>query len=85
MEDEKQKELTTLQVARLIADAVVIAYEGYSAGFDLGDERPDHEHPPTQAVLRVLHETNSWFCRLSEAESGETVEQPYEEIQPPLF
>ncbi len=49
--------LTTLQLARRIADAVC-------ATTDWFDDVPDHEHQPTQAVLRVLHEESSWFCRL---------------------
>ncbi len=49
--------LTTLQLARRIADAVLSDYRGMR-----GDQ--DAEDWPTQAVLRVLHNEGSWFCRL---------------------
>jgi hypothetical protein len=61
--------MTTLQLARAIADAAINALDGL--------EYEDHKDPPTQAVLRVLHETDSWFCRLTEDERGLTVEEKY--------
>lgn len=82
-------DLTTLQLARRIADAVLVAVQcdSYPEQYDawlkndkqgMGDlveiaaplaeslaRGVDHEDKATQAVLRTLHETDSWFCRLS--------------------
>jgi hypothetical protein len=53
------KELTTLQVARRCADAALAAAPADAA-------LPDHEHPPTRALIEALHQSGSWFCRLDE-------------------
>jgi hypothetical protein len=74
---EGEVAMTTLELARAIADAVLwVAVTNPRATDSTSDA-------PTQAVLRVLHETDSWFCRLTEDQAGCTVETPYE--QPELF
>ena len=50
--------MTTLQLARRIADGAVRAFRRD------GRRRRDMIDAPTQAVLQVLVETDSWFCRL---------------------
>lgn len=71
--------LTTLQMARAIAEAV--------CANDLSDfdDLPDKDHPPTQAVLATLREHGSWFCRIREDEKAGTVDTPYEDVQMDLF
>jgi hypothetical protein len=59
---------TTLELARRIADAVMRA--GLT---DLGTElRVDSnmDDPATQAVLRTLRDYDSWFCRGYETPAG---------------
>jgi hypothetical protein len=73
--------MTTLELARAIADAVDLALRPSGPGPNRHQDSA--KDPPTQAVLRVLHETDSWFCRLSEDEQGCTVETRYE-TQPGL-
>lgn len=67
-------DLTTLQLARRISDAVLNAAFS-SAGYMR--DKDDTKDMAVQAVLRVLHETGSWFCRLEDTPKG-TVETPYE-------
>lgn len=68
--------MTTLDLARAIADAVFIALHPSGMGPNR-DERPEKD-PPTQAVLTTLRETNHWFCRLTIGPRGETVETQME-------
>ncbi len=73
-------ELTTLQLARKIADAVC------ANNLSEFDDLPDHEHPPTQAVLDTLRRTGSWFCRLTEdGDLKLTVSERYADVQQELF
>jgi hypothetical protein len=75
--------MTTLELARAIADAVLacpVTMTGPYSSLRWDDSTQD---APTQAVLRVLHDTDSWFCRLSEDHAGCTVQTPYE--HPELF
>jgi hypothetical protein len=71
-------EITTLQLARKIADAVAVAL--LPAGMAPNRAAEDARDPPTQAVIRVLHETGSWFCRWSEGEEGEPLDLPFEPV-----
>ena len=75
-------EITTLQLARRIADAVFLAL--HPAG--LGPNRSDRDalDPPTQAVLRALRESGSWFCRWTDRDDGSTDDQPFEQVPLPL-
>lgn len=68
-------DLTTLQLARRIADAVFVAL--HPAGAEPTRNVDDTKDPPTQAVINTLFETNSWFCRLNDAEDSETTEERY--------
>ena len=73
--DDEGEAVTTLELARAIADAVSIALRP-------GGMRPNRhddstKDAPTQAVLRTLEAHQSWFCRLSEDERGITVETKY--------
>jgi hypothetical protein len=69
-------ELTTLQVARRIADAVESALDGGDCGEPVERNANDALDPPTQAVLRVLHETGSWLCRWDDSAAPSLVELP---------
>lgn len=53
-------DLTTLQLARRIATAVLAA--GPTRQRDSTNDRP------TQAVLRVMRQTSTWFSRVVETE-----------------
>lgn len=68
------KDLTTLQLARRIADAVYLDFGRVTRS------STDTLDPPTQSVIRVLHDTGSWFCRLTETPQG-TVETAYEQVE----
>lgn len=46
--------MTGLELCRRIADAVIAVYESENLGPFLRDDRPDHAHGPTLAVLRTL-------------------------------
>jgi hypothetical protein len=70
-------ELTTLELCRRIADAVIAAYETESLGPFYRDDRPDHQHPPTQAVIAMLEQTGSWLCKLETDPAGATVQTRY--------
>jgi hypothetical protein len=78
-------ELTTLELCRRIADAVIAAYESESLGPFFRDDRPDHQHPPTQAVIATLEQTGSWVCKLETDPAGLTVQTPYAPLQLALF
>jgi hypothetical protein len=60
--------LTTLQLAERIAKAVMNAFGEYSADCPVSATR-------TEAVLRTLHETGHWFCRLTENPLQGTIQQ----------
>lgn len=62
--------MTTLELARAIADAVL-------AGFALARPIDSRQDPYTQAVLRTLEQHDSWFCTATEDADGITVETPY--------
>lgn len=70
--------LTTLELARKIAEAVMNVHQGPSWS-TITDEHAD-------AIFRVLRENDSWFCRMPTGEDGE---QALEDIRPyeqqPLF
>jgi len=46
--------MTGLELCRRIADAVIAEYESENIGPFLRDDRPDHAHGPTLAVLQTL-------------------------------
>jgi hypothetical protein len=70
--------MTTLELACAIADAVSIALR--PAGNDRNRSENLTEDGPTQALLRVLHETGHAFCRLEDTPQG-TVEVQMEMFQ----
>jgi hypothetical protein len=84
-------DLTTLQIARRIADAVALAMLPAGMGPNRSDD--DARDAPTQAVLRVLHETGSWLSRWDDSAAPSLVELPGEpadtaepaEDEPTLF
>jgi len=55
-----RRPLTTLQVARRIADAVLCA--SASRPEASVPAVPSHEHAPTQAVMNLLRDLDLWFC-----------------------
>lgn len=87
-------ELTTLDLAEKIARAVLKEVDGGEVVLLPHDEyfRDDPEFGGKAtdlsfAVLRVLHETESWFCRAPRDENGIDLDQirPYEPVQQDLF
>lgn len=75
--------MTTLELARAIADAVWIA--SCPAGPGPSRDEDGTKDGPTQAVLHTLHEHDSWFCRISVRPDGTTQDTPYEFVQLELF
>lgn len=77
-------DLTTLQLAEKIAVAVLEAAYDSGKGFMW-----EHAHEHASAVLRTLHENESWFCRAPQDENGDGIDldqiRPYEPIQRDLF
>ena len=71
--------MTTLDLAAKIADAMMAVYASDHIRAD------SYRDALTQAVLRTLYETDSWFCRLSEDADGLTKQEPYEFVQLELF
>lgn len=82
--------MTTLELAEQIARAVLkavdcdeISLAPHDSYFNpqwreaWGDKYPDL----AADVLMVLHENHSWFCRVSDAPTGETVDDPYEQVE----
>lgn len=68
--------LTTLGLAAAVANAVLrVAHEPRTV--ELWTD------PPTQAVLRALHQRDAWFCASYDAEQG-TVDVPLPRV-PSLF
>jgi predicted nucleotidyltransferase len=72
--------MTTLELARYVAYDVIRAHLGFI-------EDPKEE--TVLAVLKCLHEHDSWFCRLKFAEDEhgrfEIGSTPYEVVQLDLF
>jgi len=67
--------MTTLELAEAIVQAVLgAAYDSGNGFMWEADRKPERE-----AVLEVLRENDSWFCRVSEDANGCTVETPYEQ------
>jgi hypothetical protein len=62
--------LTTLQLARAIADAALDAHQ-----WDGQRRLHDALDPPTQAVLETLRETGHWFCQLDETPTRTNLHQ----------
>jgi hypothetical protein len=57
--------MTTLELARAIADAVLRA--------DPKRRRDSTRDPPTQAVIDTLHDTGSWFMDTGKADDDEEI------------
>lgn len=74
----ERQAMTTLQLARRIADAVLESC-WLNTRYEVIRSWPDTEDVPTQAVLRAMHDTDSWFCRLDDTPQG-TVQTPYEQL-----
>ena len=75
--------MTTLELAEKIAFAVMASVYDHGTGF-VWEGAKDH----APAVLKVLHENDSWFCRMDPAKAAdwpEECEQRYELVQPDLF
>jgi hypothetical protein len=58
--------MTGLELCRRIADAVIAVYESENLGPFLRDDRPDHAHGPTLAVLQTLEAAGAGFFIESE-------------------
>jgi hypothetical protein len=71
--------MTTLELAHAIAQAVLTTQ---GDEYTVRDMTTDH---PTQAVLRVLRETGSWFCAIDQNAQGVTTYQRMPDVQQELF
>lgn len=81
-------DLTVLQIARRIADAVLGYHDdhGIIEGQVFGRDDNDAKDEPTQEVLRVLHETGSWISRWDSELPADMAEvKPPAEDEPTLF
>jgi len=52
--------LTSLEIARRIADAVLVARNDHKAASRASV--PSELHAPTQAVMTTLRDLDLWFC-----------------------
>jgi hypothetical protein len=80
--------MTTLELAEKIARAVLKEVDGAESALlphdfyctdepDFGGRRTDLPY----AVLRVLHENSSWFCRNPTEDWHEEKEERYEQVE----
>ena len=67
--------MTGLELCRRIADAVIAVYESENLGPFLRDDRPDHAHGPTLAVLTTLEAAGAALA-IAEGGDPETMRGP---------
>ena len=63
-------DISTLQLARRLADAAILAHEAMPHVDGPSAPIPDAEHWPTLAVLQTLVASESWFYRLTDDAAG---------------